>query len=146
MPKPTRIELIKKFFPNLGDATPGAETEESVALNTRTAEAILADLINVCDCLREQKGDGMLGLRLVEPGDGFYLTVDDLCSDLLAAEAAGDRGSVSFLKEAIRVAKANNFNEAVLLLLVDNSGARLSAVPREYPAKGVQLLQEEATV
>lgn len=146
MPKPTRIELLKKFFPNLGDADPGAETEESVALNTRSAEAILADLINVFDCLREQKGDGVLGLRLIEPGDGFYLTVDDLCSDLLSAEAAGDRGSVNFLKDAIRVAKSNNFDEFALLLLVDNSGARLSPIPRDYPAKGVQILQEEATV
>lgn len=147
MARPNRDELIRKFFPDLGKTGTGGETEAAIELNTRSCEVILADLIGRFDQFYEDYGRGALVLKLAG-GDisSFYITLEGFCEDLLTAEANGDRDNRAFLREAISAVKAIDPTEKVLFLLIDNSRASLLPIPREYPARGIRALQEEATL
>lgn len=147
MARPSRVELMRRFFPELGQAGSKTETKAAIELNTRACEAVLADQIELFDGFFQQRGPGALCLKLAD-GDraSHYVTVDDFCADLLTADAIGDVGTVNTLKDVISAIKANNFDERILVLLIDNSQASLLPIPREYPARAIQALQEEFTV
>lgn len=142
MPRPHRAEMIRRFFQELGQTAPGAETEAAIEINTRACEAILADLIAEFDKHHAEQGEGALVLRLSgqEPSARFA-PLEDFCRDLIDAEEA-DSGHSPFLREVVRTIKTTNTNEKVLILLIDNSQATLLPVPREYPARGIQELQQ----
>lgn len=147
MPRPSRIELMRRFFPELGQTGSRGETKAAIELNTRACEAVLADQIELFDTFYKERGPGALCLKLAG-GDraSHYVTLDDFCQDLLTADAADDVGTANTLKEVIRAIKGNDFGEKILILLIDNSAASLLPVPREYPARSIQALQEEFTV
>lgn len=147
MSRPSRIELMRRFFPELGRTGTTGETEAAIELNTRACEAILADQIRLFDEFHATHGDGALVLKLAD-GDrnSFYATLDDFCVDLTTAERNCDFSSSSFLKEVIRVIKTTDIATHALVLLIDNSQVSVLPIPREYPARAIQALQEEHAV
>lgn len=146
MARPSRIELMHRFFPELGETGSRAETKAAIELNTRACEAVLADQIELFDGFFREQGPGALCLKLAD-GDraSHYVTVDDFCADLLTADAIGDVGTANTLKDVISAIKQNDFDARILILLIDNSQASLLPIPREYPARAIQALQEEFT-
>lgn len=147
MARPSRDELVKRFFPELGSTGTGGETEAAIEINTRACEAVLADMIKLCDEFREERGDGVLVLKLAD-GDrqSHYVTLADFCEDLTLAERAGDARSSALLRDTIRSIKTNDYSARVLIALVDKSRISVLPIPREYPAKHIQELQEQLTV
>jgi hypothetical protein len=146
MPNLSRAHILKKAFPELGEVNPGAATEALIGLNTRAAEAILADLIKEFDEGYSQAGPGALVLNLAREGQpAFYLTADDFCKDLVTAQNCGDRGSARLLRDTISTVKSNEYDRQVLIMLIDKTSAHLLPVAREYPASGLQELQEQLT-
>ena len=147
MARPSRVELMRRFFPELGDTGSAGDTQAAIGLNTRACEAILADQIRLFDQMRERFGDGALCLKLAG-GDreSFYTPLEAFCEDLLTAEGAGDFGMSAMLADIVRVIKTTNFEQQVLVLLIDNSRATLLPLGREYPARSIQAMQEEFTV
>ena len=147
MPRPSRIELMRRFFPELGQTGSKGETTAAIELNTRACEAILADQIKLFDAFHAQQGPGALCLKLAG-GDkhSHYVTLADFAADLMHAEGQGDTAMAAALRDVVNAIRACNFSERVLILLVDNSRLSLLPVPREYPARAVQALQEEFTV
>lgn len=147
MPRPSRVELMRRFFPELGQTGSRGETKAAVELNTRACEAVLADQIELFDKFHRERGAGALCLKLAG-GDraSHYVPLDDFCQDLLTADAAGDAAMAGTLKGIIRAIKTNDFTQQILILLIDNSSASLLPVPREYPARAIQALQEEFAV
>jgi len=146
MARPSRSELLRKFFPELGETGTGGETEAAIAINTRACEAVLADMIGLFDKSFQEKGAGVLSLNLVlQDRGGSYVTLDELCGDLLAAESMGQSGVSTMLKDVIAQVRLNNYEERVLLL-IDRSKASLLPVPRDHPARSIQEAQEAATL
>lgn len=147
MPRPSRVELMRRFFPELGKTGSRGETKAAIELNTRACEAVLADQIELFDRFHREHGPGALCLRLAG-GDraSHYATLADFCQDLSAADAAGDTAMASALKGVVEAIKATDTSAKVLILLIDNSAFSLLPVPREYPARAIQALQEEFTV
>jgi hypothetical protein len=147
MARPSRSELLRKFFPELGETGTGGETEAAIAINTRACEAVLADLIGLFDESFKERGAGVLSLNLaLQDRGGCYVTLDELCEDLLAADAMGQNDVSTMLKDIISVVRLNNYEEQVLLLLIDRSKASLLPVPRDHPARNIQRAQEAATL
>lgn len=148
MARPSRYELLRNFFPELGETGTGGETEAAIAINTRACEVILADLIKQFDESHAVQGPGVLTLNLTMPrGQGAaFVTLDDLCADLLVAEAVSDVATSSMLRDAISTVRLNNYEERVLVLLIDRSKATLMPIPRIEPARGIQQAQEAATL
>lgn len=146
-PRPSRPELMMRFFPELGQTLTKGDTEAAIEINTRACEAILADQIKLCDEFHQSHGPGVLVLKLAG-GDrsSHYTPLADWCTDLSAAESVGDVAASAFLKEIIRSIQANNFDQRVLILLADNSSARLLPIPRDYPARAIQDLQKQFTI
>jgi hypothetical protein len=147
MARPSRTELMRRLFPELGRTCTGGETEAAIAINTRACEAILADQIKLFDSFMERYGLGALVIKLASKDrDSYYVTLDSFCEDLLAAEAASDIHNSGFLRDVISRIKVTDTTGNALFLLIDNSQASLLAVPREYPAKAIQQLQESHTL
>jgi hypothetical protein len=144
--KPSRPELMMRFFPELGETITKADTKAAIEINTRACEAILADQIKLFDEFFQSRGPGVLTLRLAG-GDrhSSYVVLDDWCADLVTAERLGDVQQGAFLRGIIRSIQTTDFGERALVLLVDNTSARLLPIPREYPARAIQALQEEFT-
>ena len=147
MARPSRVELMRRFFPELGETGSAGDTEAVIGVNTRACEAILADQIRLFDKMRGSFGDGALCLKLAG-GDreSFYTPLEAFCEDLLTAEGAGDSAMATMLADIIRVIKTTNFQQQVLVLLIDNSRATLLPLGREYPASSIQAMQEEFTI
>jgi hypothetical protein len=138
---------MRRLFPELGSTGTGGETEAAIAINTRACEAILADQIQLFDSFMERQGLGALVIRLAgKERDSYYVPLEGFCEDLLAAETAGDIQNSGFLRDVISRIKMTDTNNYALILLIDNSQASLLPVPREYPARGVQELQEAHTL
>ena len=138
---------MRRFFPELGETGSAGDTEAVIGVNTRACEAILADQIRLFDQMRGSFGDGALCLKLAG-GDreSFYTPLEAFCEDLLTAEGAGDSAMATMLADIIRVIKTTNFQQQVLVLLIDNSRATLLPLGREYPASSIQAMQEEFTI
>jgi hypothetical protein len=147
MPRPDRTELIKRFFPELGRTGTAGDTEAAIEVNTRACEAILADIIKLFDEFRSALGDGALVIKLAD-GDrqSHYVTIEDLCVDLVSAESADDQQASLLLRDTIRAAKTHNFDAAVLVMLIDNTSIHVLPLPREYPAGGIKELQHSLAV
>lgn len=144
--RPSRDELVLKFFPELKEQGNGADTEGAIALNVRACEAILADLIDIFDEGYEEQGPGLLALRLFEGArQSSYVTLEDLQIDQRVASKAGNDDAASFFASAIDAIVRHNASQAALVALIDNSTARLIPVRREYPASSIQAMLEEVS-
>lgn len=150
MSRPSRLELLRKFFPELGGTGAGPATEAAIAINTRACEAILADLIQAFDREFRRRGAGVLHLNLQLQGllreKAVYVPLDDLCADLVTAERHQDFAISGMLRDVISTVKCNNYDERVLILLTDRSSSSLLPVSRDHPATCIQRAQEDATL
>lgn len=143
MARPSRVELMRRFFHELGQTGTGGETEAAIEINTRACEAILADQINLFDQFRSEQGDGALVIRLAgKERTAYYVPLEGFCEDLLIAERSQDFQNSGFLKEIIRAIKAADPQREALVLLIDNSQASLMPIPRDHPARAIKELQE----
>lgn len=146
MKRPDRATLLKSFFSELGDTLTKADTEEQIALNTRACEVILSDHIKHFDRFYDLQGPGAMCINLANKNHAYYLTIDDCQADLKIARGFGHGDIREMLESLIKQIETNNFAEKVLVVLIDNSRSSLLPIPRDYPAKGIQELQEELTV
>tara|TARA_A100000171_G_C2127619_1_gene144560 strand:- start:400 stop:843 length:444 start_codon:yes stop_codon:yes gene_type:complete len=142
-PRPSRFELVSKFFPELKEAI-GADRDSLKKYSTLSCEVILADQIKEFDKGFLKHGPGVLAVRIHDGAKNCnFMPLEDLEVDRAEAEKAGDMGIARLMTDIISKLYHFNFEECVLLMLVDNSSARLFPVDREYPAKTIQALIEE---
>lgn len=140
----TKIELLRRFFPEIAERSGAGDKEAAIRINTLSCEAILADMLRLYDAGHKNHGAGVLCIRL-HGGDkeSSYLPVSDLELDRAMAAREFNTGLETFLAEAISTIEDTNPDKAGLVLLVDNTNAQVFQIPREYPAQSIQALLEE---
>lgn len=146
MARPTRAELLVKFFPEIA-AKSGSIGDKSAAIriNTLAAEAILADQIRLFDLAFEHQGPGVLVNRIYSgSAESAFVTLEDFGADHAMAERSGDEATADFLSGVIDQIEDFNFEKGVLLMLLDNSSCQLFCLDRTYPAKSIEALLKEA--
>ena len=144
MPRPSKIELLSRFFPEIKEKVTKADKEQSIAYNTLACEVVLADLLRLYDKGFSVQGPGTLCVRLHKgAGESSYLALSDLRADQDQARAAGESGIESSMKAMIDEIERINPEKAGLVLMVDNSSIQLFPIDRDYPARSVQALLEE---
>lgn len=144
MPRPSKIELLSRFFPEIKEKVGKADKEQAIAYNTLACEVVLADLLRLYDKGLAQHGPGALCVRLQHgANESAYLAISDLRADQEQARAAGDTGIESSMKAIIDEIERINPEKAGLVLMVDNSSIQLFPIDRDYPARSVQALLEE---
>lgn len=144
MPRPSKIELLSRFFPEIKEKVTKADKEQSIAYNTLACEVVLADLLRLYDKGFLAQGPGTLCVRLHKgAGESSYLALSDLRADQDQARAAGESGIESSMKAMIDEIERINPEKAGLVLMVDNSSIQLFPIDRDYPARSVQALLEE---
>ena len=145
MPRPSRIELVAKFFPELmeGKST-GGDREAAIQYSLLACEVVMSDLLQKFDREHDKYGPGVLCMRLNKGArKSEYLTLKDLQDDYDMAESDGLTDLAKQLKGAVDVIKESNINQCGLLMRVDNSGIGIMRIPRENPASAVKAMMEE---
>jgi hypothetical protein len=144
MPRPNKIELLSRFFPEIREKATKADKEQAIAYNTLACEVVLADLLRLFDNGFRKYGNGALCVRLHKgASESSYLALSDLKEDQQRAQDDGDTGLESFFTSVIDQIDRINPEKAGLVMLVDNSSVQLFPIDREYPARSVQALLEE---
>lgn len=144
MPRPNKIELLSRFFPEIREKATKADKEQAIAYNTLACEVVLADLLRLFDNGFRKYGHGALCVRLHKgANESSYLALSDLKEDQQRAAEDSDAGLESFFKSVIDQIDCINPEKAGLVMLVDNSSVQLFPIDREYPARSVQALLEE---
>jgi hypothetical protein len=144
MSRPSRIELLEKFFPEIKDKATAGEREASIRLNSMACELILADLITKYDNALAKQGKGILILYLNRGKQGAaYVSAADFEQDLETAKTTGDSEMEDFLASALQQIEAISPDKAALVMLVDNTGAQVFPIDRDYPANPVKAMLEE---
>jgi len=144
MTRPSRIELLAKFFPELKQPGTSADKEASLRYNTLACEAVLADQLHLFDKGFAAYGPGVLCARLrKEASESGYLSLADLQADHTEAIRGNDSGVATFLADVIAQVESTNFERCGLILLIDNSSMRVLPVDRDHPASTIQAMLEE---
>jgi hypothetical protein len=144
MPRPNKIELLSRFFPEIREKASKAEKEQSIAYNTLACEVVLADLLRLFDNGFKRYGSGALCVRLHKgSNESSYLALSDLKEDQQRAKDDGASDLETFFSSVIDQIQRINPDKAGLVMLVDNSSVQLFPIDREYPARSVQALLEE---
>mgnify|MGYP000081249198 CR=1 FL=1 len=124
MPRPSKIELLSRFFPEIREKVTKADKEQSIAYNTLACEVVLADLLRLYDKGFSAHGPGTLCVRLHQgAGESSYLALADLRADQEQARAAGESGIESSMKAIVAEIEAEGGAW---------DPARLFTVPREH--------------
>lgn len=145
MSRPSRIELVAKFFPELmeGKST-GGDREAAIQYSLLACEVVISDLLQKFDREHDKYGPGVLCMRLNKGArKSEYLTLKDLQDDYDMAESDGLTELSKQLKGAVDVIKESNINQCGLLMRVDNSGIGIMRIPRDNPASAVKAMMEE---
>lgn len=145
MARPTKLELLQRFFPEVMDKTGSkGDKEAAMRVNTLACEAVLADLLNLYDKGLKHRGLGVLCLRLhKEAQESSYISLGDFRADRDMAAKSGSTDLESFLADVIDEIERTNPEKAALIMLLDNSSVQLFPLSREYPARSIQALMEE---
>lgn len=145
MARPTKLELLRRFFPEVINSTgTKGDKEASLRINTAACEAVLADLITLYDKGLADRGPGALCVRLQQQAqESSYIALGDFKADLGMASRNQSTELESFLSDVISQIESINPNKAALILLLDNSSAQLFPIGREFPARSIQALMEE---
>jgi len=144
MSRPSKIELLSRFFPEIRDKFTKADKEQAIAYNTLACEIVLADLLRLYDKGLSRYGPGALCIRLYQGApESVYLTLDDLRADQEEARLSGDTAIESAMKSMVEQVGSISPEKAGLVLLADNSSIQLFPIDRDYPARSVQALLEE---
>lgn len=146
MSRPSREELLLRFFPELRDRQ-GTAADQRAALtyNTLACEVVLADQLRLFDAGHQRHGAGVLAIRLQTGGHASgYVPVSDLQADREQARKDDDRATEAFLGEALEAIGRLDPDTHGLVLLIDNSRAQLLPIPREHPASAIAAMLEDA--
>lgn len=143
MNRPSRPELLLKFFPEMGSRGSAGDREAAVRYNALACEAILADQLMLYDHGYERYGPGVLCVRLHQgASESCYLPVLDLSADMELARKHGDDSLHEFLSDAIDQIETCRASKAGLVMLVDNSTAQIFRLDRDQPAKEIKAMLE----
>lgn len=145
MPRPNKLELLQRFFPELMErrGTKG-DREAARRINVAACEVVLADLINLYDKGLAAHGLGALCLRLNDDAaESSYISIDDFRADREMAKRDHHSDMESFLADVIDQLERLSPDKAAMILLLDNSSAQLLPIGREFPARSIQALMEE---
>lgn len=145
MARPTKLELLRRFFPEIIEkgGTKG-DKEASMRINTAACEAILADLLTLYDKGLAKRGLGVLCVRLHKTAqESSYITIADFRADCDMASRSQSADLETFLADVIDQIERTSPEKAALVMLLDNSGAQLFPIGREYPASSIQAMMEE---
>ena len=115
MSRPSRIELVAKFFPELmeGKST-GGDREAAIQYSLLACEVVMADLLQKFDREHDKYGPGVLCMRLNKGArKSEYLTLKDLQDDYDMAESDGLTELSKQLKGAVDVIKESNINGTI---------------------------------
>lgn len=147
MSRPSRIEMVHKFFPELSDGkASGSDREAAIQYNLLACEVVMADLLQKYDREYEKYGPGILCMRLNKGArKSEYLTLQDLQDDYDKACQDGIEELKTQLQGVVDVIKESNVNQCGLLMRVDNSGLGVMRIPRENPASAIKAMMEEIT-
>lgn len=144
MARPSKFELVTKFFPDLAKGGTKADRDQSIAYNTLACEVVLADQIRLYDKGLHRYGPGVLTVRLQDGAqESSYLPLEDLQHDRDLAAQHGHDDIGKLLCDVISQVETINPERFALLLLIDNTSAQLFPIEREHPARSVQVLLEE---
>lgn len=144
MPRPSKAELLARFFPEIKTKASRAEREQAIAYNTLACEVVLADLLRLFDQGHAAQGDGVLCLRLHSgANESSYLCAADLAHDREMAAAHGDTALEASLQSVLTALASCDPAEVGLVLLVDNSSLQLLPISRHYPARTIETLLQE---
>lgn len=144
MSRPSKIELLSRFFPEIREKSSKADKEQSIAYNTLACEVVLADLLRLYDKGLAKYGPGALCVRLHQGGgESSYLCSADLTADRQRARDDGAADLESFFSGVLAQIESVNPEKAGMIMLVDNSSVQLFPIDREFPAQSVQALLEE---
>ena len=140
-PRPSRFELSQSFS-RIKEAI-GTDRDSLKKYSTLSCEVVLADQINEFDKGFLKYGPGVLAVRIHDGAKQCnFMPLDHLEEDRAEAEKAGDMG-IAAMTDIISKLYHFNFEECVLLMLVDNSSARLFPVDQGISRKTIQALIEE---
>lgn len=144
MTRPTRIELLEKFFPEIKEKSSTGEKEASIRLNTLACETILADLITRYDNALSKMGRGVLCLFL-NKGDhsAAYVPAEDWQHDLELAKSGNHVEMEDFISSTLQAIEDVNPEKAALVMLIDKTAAQLFPIGRDYPANPIKAMLEE---
>lgn len=147
MARPTKLDLLRRFFPEVMEQSGSkGDKEAALRINTAACEAILADLITLYDKGFNQRGLGALCVRLHQDAqESSYISIEDFRADRDMANRNQSADLECFLSDVIDQIERINPDKAVLVLLLDNSSAQLFPVNRDFPARSIQALMEEYT-
>jgi len=144
MARPSKFELLSRFFPEIRRKAGKGDKEQSIAYNTLACEVVLADLLRLFDKGLAQYGPGALCVRLNQgANESSYLALSDLKQDQQQAREDDASGLESFFSGVISKISELDPAKVGLVMLVDNSSVQLFPIDREYPARSVQALLEE---
>lgn len=147
MSRPSKIELLSRFFPEIKERSTKADKQQSIAYNTLACEVVLADLLRLYDKGLAAQGRGALCVRLHQgASDSTYLSIADLRADQQQARAAGDTSIETTMSDMVEQIERIDPDKAGLVMLVDNSSVQLFPIEREYPARSIEALLEEFSV
>ena len=101
----------------------GDEKDQEQKFLTATAELILTDLINIALKGVESQGAGSLIINLQNDSTTF-MSGSSIESDIIVAEAEGDRDVLEFLRKLIEEVDENDWSQNVLVTLISDAGTR----------------------
>ncbi len=144
MKRPSRLELLNKFFPTTKEVSTSADKEAANKFNARACEAILCDMVNMFDKGHHEYGPGVLCLRIHKGSkDSEYLSLEDLSYDLEVAQSHGDTEIANSINDVLSAVKDINAEKCALLMLVDNSRMQVLPVDRKKPGKSIESMLKE---
>tara|TARA_R100000005_G_scaffold94827_2_gene74054 strand:- start:1062 stop:1508 length:447 start_codon:yes stop_codon:yes gene_type:complete len=144
--RPSRLEMVNQFFPELREGSTKADREAAIQYNLLACEVVLADLLQKFDREYEKYGPGVLCMRLHKGArKSEYLTQREVQGDYDLAVQDGATDLQKQLKEVVDAIKNSNVNQCGLLMRVDNSGLGVMRIPRENPASALKAMMEELT-
>ena len=101
----------------------GDEKDQEQKFLAATAELILTDLINIAIKGVESQGAGSLIINLQNDSTTF-MSGSSIESDIIVAEAEGDRDVLEFLRKLIEEVDENDWSQNVLVTLISDAGTR----------------------
>ena len=101
----------------------GDEKDQEQKFLAATAELILTDLINIALKGVESQGAGSLIINLQNDSTTF-MSGSSIESDIIVAEAEGDRDVLEFLRKLIEEVDENDWSQNVLVTLISDAGTR----------------------
>lgn len=147
MNKPSRPELLAKFFPELTEQKTSSGREASAALALRSSEMILIDMINQFDKLFTTHGSapGILMVSIANNKNRHvarWYSYEDCSEDIGLARDSKDTATESFLTSIRDSIIRFDTTDYALIALSDNTTHSVLPIPRDHPAKGIEKLIE----